>query len=91
MCAKQDLGRCDRSRLHYYPTDLTEEERTMAELLIASAKGGGRERTIGMRKTINALTDVPGSDWSDGKVTIHPYSASVDASPNQLAETSHGR
>jgi len=38
-------------------------------------------------KVINGLMDVSGPVWSDGKVTIHAYSASIDASPSQLAET----
>ena len=45
MWTKENRGRYDRSQLRY-PSDLTDEEWTLVEPLIAPAKRGGNKRTV---------------------------------------------
>ncbi|MBR0959848.1 hypothetical protein [Bradyrhizobium japonicum] len=90
MWTKENRGHCDRGRLHY-PSDLTIEEWTLVEPLIAPATGGGGKRTVDARKVANGLMGVRITGWRVDKATIVPCSDSAVASYDQSAEMSHGR
>ena len=52
MWTSKNRGRYDRSRLRY-PSDLTDEEWALVELLIAPAKRGGNRRHVVVREVVN--------------------------------------
>ena len=80
MWTKENRGRYDRSRLRY-PSDLTDEEWTLVEPLIAPAKRGGNKRTVDVREVVNGLMYVlsTGCQWRaipkdlPPRSTVHDY------------------
>src|SRR6201747_1719568 len=80
MWTKENRGRYDRSRLRY-PSDLTDEEWTLVEPLIAPAKRGGNKRTVEVREVVNGLMYVlsTGCQWRaipkdlPPRSTVHGY------------------
>ena len=53
-------GRHDRSKLHC-PSDLTDAELALVELLIPAARRGGNKRTVDVREVVNGLMYVLGT------------------------------
>ena len=64
MWTSKNCGRYDRSRLRY-PSDLTDEEWTLVEPLIAPAKRGGNRRHVIVREVVNGLMYIlsTGCQW----------------------------
>src|SRR3954470_24010679 len=64
-----------------YPTDLTDEEWAILELLIPPAKAGGRPRKVDMREVLNAMFyhERVGGPWDmlphdlPAKSTVYEY------------------
>ena len=54
MWTVENRARYDRSRLRY-PSDLTDEEWTLAKAEIPRAKRGGNKRTVDVREVLNGL------------------------------------
>ena len=80
MWSQENRGRYDRSRLRY-PSDVTDEEWALVELLIAPAKRGGNKRTVDVREVVNGLMYVlsTGCQWRaipkdlPPRSTVHDY------------------
>jgi transposase len=64
MWTVENRARYDRSRLRY-PSDLTDEEWTLARAEIPRAKRGGNKRTVVVREVLNGLMYVlsTGCQW----------------------------
>ena len=64
MWTIENRARYDRSRLRY-PSDLTDEEWTLAKAEIPRAKRGGNKRTVDVREVVNGLMYVlsTGCQW----------------------------
>jgi transposase len=80
MWTSKNRGRYDRSKLRY-PSDLTNEEWELVELLIPAGKRGGGKRTVIMREVVNGLMYIlsTGCQWRaipkdlPPKSTIYEY------------------
>ncbi len=64
MWTVENRPRYDRSKLRY-PSDLTDEEWTLAKPQIPRAKRGGNKRTVDIREVVNGLMYVlsTGCQW----------------------------
>jgi transposase len=62
MSTSKSRGRYDRSKL-LYPSDLTDDEWKLIELLIVPRKPGGGKRTVIMREMVNRLMYVLSTGW----------------------------
>jgi transposase len=64
MWTVENRARYDRSKLRY-PSDLTDEEWSLAQADIPRAKGGGNKRTVDVREVMNGLMYVlsTGCQW----------------------------
>jgi len=64
MWTVENRARYDRSKLRY-PSDLTDEEWTLAKSEIPRAKRGGNKRTVDIREVLNGLMYVlsTGCQW----------------------------
>jgi len=64
-----------------YPSDMTDEEWSLASPLIGAAKRGGRKRTVDVREVLNAIFYIlwTGCQWKalprdlPAKSTVHDY------------------
>ena len=79
MWTTENRPRYNRDRLRY-PSDLTDEEWALVELLIPPAKRGGRRRTVVVREVVNGAMYVlsTGCQWRylpklPPKSTVHDY------------------
>jgi transposase len=54
MWTNENRARYDRSKLRY-PSDLTDQEWKLVELLIPPGKPGGDKRTVNLREVVNGL------------------------------------
>ena len=80
MWTAQNRGRYDRSQLRY-PSDLTDEECTRVEPLIAPAGRGGNRRHVDVREVMNGIMYIlsTGCQWRaipkdlPPKSTVHDY------------------
>ena len=65
MWTTENRGRYDRSKLRY-PSDLTDAEWQLVELLIPPGKSGGGKRTVVMREVVNGLMYIlsTGCQWA---------------------------
>ncbi len=65
MWTTENRSRYDRSKLRY-PSDLTDDEWGVIELLIPPAKRGGNKRTVDVREIVNGLMYVlsTGCQWA---------------------------
>ena len=61
----ENRARYDRSKLHY-PSDLTDQERSLIEPLIPPAKPGGNRRTVVVRDVVDGVMYIlsTGCQWS---------------------------
>jgi transposase len=64
MWTNENRGRYDRSKLRY-PSDLTDDEWGLIELLIPPAKRGGGKRRVSLREAVNGLMYIlsTGCQW----------------------------
>ena len=76
MWTIENRGQYDRSRLRY-PSDLTDEEWTFVEPLIAAGKRGGGKRRVILREVANGLIYVLSTDcqWRAVPKDLPPSSA----------------
>ena len=79
MWTAKNRARYDRSRLRY-PSDLTDEEWTLIEHLIAPAKRGGTKRTVNLREIANGLMYIlsTGCQWRAIPKDLPPRSTLYD-------------
>jgi transposase len=79
MWTSKNRGRYDRSRLRY-PSDLTDEEWTLVEPLIAPAKRGGNRRHVIVREVVNGLMYIlsTGCQWRAIAKDLPPRSTLYD-------------
>jgi transposase len=79
MWTSKNRGRYDRSRLRY-PSDLTDEEWTVVEPLIAPAKRGGNGRHVVVRDVVNGLMYIlsTGCQWRAIAKDLPPRSTLYD-------------
>ena len=70
MWTTENRSRYDRSKLRC-PTDLTDAEWALIELLIPPAKRGGNKRTVNVREVVNGLMYILGTgcQWAALPVT----------------------
>jgi transposase len=79
MWTTQNRTRYDRRKLRY-PSDLTDEEWSLVEPLIAPGKPGGGKRTANMREVVNGLMYVlsTGCQWRAIPKDLPPKSTVYD-------------
>jgi transposase len=79
MWTTENRVRYDRSRLRY-PSDLTDAEWRLVELLIPPGKRGGGKRTVVMREVVNGLMYIlsTGCQWSAIPKDLPPKSTVYD-------------
>ena len=75
----ENRPRYDRSKLRY-PSDFTDDEWPLVELLIPPAKKGGNKRTVDVREVVNELTYVLGTgcQWAAILKDLPPRSTTND-------------
>jgi hypothetical protein len=81
MWTSKNRGRYDRSKLRY-PSDLTDDEWKLIELLIVPGKPGGGKRTVIMRDVVNGLRYVlsTGCQCARSRKTCHRKARSTTIS-----------
>src|SRR5246127_1379780 len=79
MCTSENRARYDRSHLRY-PSDLTDDEWKLVELLIPPGKRGGDKRTVIMREIVNGLMYIlsTGCQWRAIPKDLPPRSTLYD-------------
>ncbi len=79
MWTTENRKRYDRSHLRY-PSDLTDEEWTLVEPLIAPAKRGGNRRHVNVREVMNGVMYVlsTGCQWRAVPKDLPPRSTLFD-------------
>ena len=79
MWTKRNRRRYDRSKLRY-PSDLTDDEWNLVELLIPPGKRGGGKRTVIMREVVNGLMYIlsTGCQWRAIPRDLPPRSTLYD-------------
>ena len=79
MWTSKNRGRYDRSRLRY-PSDVTDQEWALVELLIPPAERGGNRRHVVVREVINGLMYIlsTGCQWRAIPKDLPPRSTLYD-------------
>jgi transposase len=79
MWTNKNRERYDRSKLRY-PSDLTDDEWNLVELLIPPGKRGGAKRTVIMREVVNGLMYIlsTGCQWRAIPKDLPPRSTLYD-------------
>lgn len=79
MWTNKNRERYDRSKLRY-PSDLTDDEWNLVELLIPPGKRGGARRTVIMREVVNGLMYIlsTGCQWRAIPKDLPPRSTLYD-------------
>jgi transposase len=79
MWTDENRARYDRSKLRY-PSDLTDQEWSLIELLIPPAKRGGNRRTVVVRDVVDGVMYIhsTGCQWSALPKDLPPRSTVND-------------
>ena len=79
MWTDENRARYDRSKLRY-PSDLTDQERSLIEPLIPPAKPGGNRRTVIVRDVVDGVMYIlsTGCQWSALPTDLPPRSTVND-------------
>ena len=79
MWTAKNRARYDRSKLRY-PSDLTDDEWALVELLIPPAKRGGNKRRVDVREVINGIMYIlsTGCQWRAVPKDLPPRSTLFD-------------
>ena len=79
MWTAKNRARYDRSKLRY-PSDLTDDEWALVELLIPPAKRGGNKRHVDVREVINGIMYIlsTGCQWRAVPKDLPPRSTLFD-------------
>jgi len=79
MWTTKNRARYDRSKLRY-PSDLTDDEWNLVELMIPPGKRGGSKRTVIMREVVNGLMYIlsTGCQWRAIPKDLPPRSTLYD-------------
>ena len=79
MWTDENRARYDRSKLRY-PSDLTDQEWSLIELLIPPAKRGGNRRTVVVRDVVDGVMYIlsTGCQWSARPMDLPPRSTVND-------------
>src|SRR5271154_5281138 len=91
MWTAKNRARYDRSKLRY-PSDLTDDEWGLVELLIPPAKRGGNKRHVDVREVINGIMYIlsTGCQWRAVPKDLPPRSTRQSRGKSKTIPTAPG-